>query len=98
MTTSFWAPEARSQARELEFNLGESNAGELVVFVGLDTIPQIVERGMVAGEASGTEIKAAIMSALAARVPPTAYLAKRLYELYALAEAAEAHNSIVAWA
>lgn len=98
MSTTFFAPDAQAATEHLSFNLSESNAGELVVFVGLDTIPQIVERGMVAGEASGAEIKAAIMSALAACVPPTAYLAMRLYELHDLAEAAETHGATVSWA
>lgn len=98
MSTTFFAPDAQQATDHLSFNLSESNAGELVVFIGLDTIPQIVERGMVAGEATGAVIKESILAALAAKVPPTAYLAMRLYELHDLAEEADRLGSVVSWA
>lgn len=95
MSTTFFAPDAQAATEGLEINMSGSNAGQLTILLGLDTHAGIDERGMVAGEASALVILAAIRDQ---DTSGSGYLVWRMRELRTLAEAAEAHNSIVAWA
>lgn len=95
MSTTFFAPDAQAATERWEINTSTANAGELTVTLGLDTHADIEARGMVAGEASALVILAAIC---AQDTTGSGELVWRMRELRTLAEAAEAHNSIVAWA
>jgi len=95
MSTTFFAPDAQAATKGLEINMASANAAELTVFLDLDTHAEIDARGMVAGEASALVILAAIRQW---DTTGSGYLFSRMCELRTLAEAAEAHNSIVAWA
>lgn len=102
MSTTFFAPDAPAATREWAINMSSSNAGALTIALGLDTHKAIDERGMVAGEVSALVILAAIReqdtSGFGDMEPEQRYLMFRMRELRTLAEAAEAHNSTVAWA
>jgi hypothetical protein len=95
MSTTFFAPDAPAATEGLEINMSSSNAGMLTILLGLDTKAAIDERGMVAGEMSAPRILTAIRQQDATG---SDYFAFRMRELRALAEAANAYGSTVAWA
>lgn len=95
MSTTFFAPDAQAATGHLDLNMSATNAGRLTILLGLDTKAAIDERGMVAGEVSALRVLAAIRQQYATGCGE---LLAGISELRALAEAAEAHNSTVAWA
>jgi hypothetical protein len=97
MSVTFFAPDAQAATQDLEINMASVNAGQLTVLLDLDTQAAIQERGMVAGEFAAATVVAACrgwnLDTMADR-----YMAERVRELAALAEAAQKHGSTVAWA
>lgn len=94
MSTTFFAPSAQAVTEHLALNVSATTAGRLTILLGLDTKAAIDERGMVAGEVSAARVLTAIRQ-------QDATGGGDLYgirELRALAEAANAHGSTVAWA
>jgi hypothetical protein len=96
LSTTFFAPGAPAIA-DLSVNMASANAADLTVMLGLDSYADIRARGMVAGEVSALVILAAIRERDLDSMR-SSYSAARLRDLRTLAEAAEAHGVLVAWA
>jgi hypothetical protein len=96
MSVTFFAPDAQAATETLEVNLSNTNAGQLTVALGLDTIEDINGRGMVAGEVPAEQLAQAAARLIGEGV--SVYRITCLMALYDLAEAAKAHGSTVAWA
>lgn len=97
MSTTFFAPDAQAATEHLEFNISTTNAGELTIFVGLDTQVDIDERAMVAGEFAAAFVAAKVREHMQGEIRSN-YIAARMRDLLALAEEADRHGSTVAWA